>query len=42
MPLETGFQKRSKEWLSRAKSNLIRAQAPKPEGVFWDDLCFDL
>ena len=39
---ETDFKNRSKECLSRARSNLIRAQEPKPEGVFWDDLCFDL
>ncbi|MCS6842970.1 MAG: HEPN domain-containing protein [Caldilineales bacterium] len=29
------------EWLRRAQSNLIRAQQPKPEGVYWEDLCFD-
>jgi len=29
------------EWLRRAKSNLIRAKQPKPEGVLWEDLCFD-
>jgi HEPN domain-containing protein len=29
------------EWLRRAKSNLIRAQQPRPEGVYWEDLCFD-
>lgn len=28
-------------WLTRARSNLIRAQQPKPEGVLWEDLCFD-
>lgn len=26
------------EWLRRAKSNLIRAQQPRPEGVCWEDL----
>ena len=31
----------SKDWLRRAKSNLIRAKQPKHEGVFWEDLCFD-
>ena len=30
-----------KGWLKRAKSNLIRAGQPKPEEVFWEDLCFD-
>jgi len=29
------------DWLKRAKSNLIRAKQPKPEGVLWEDLCFD-
>jgi HEPN domain-containing protein len=29
------------EWFERAKSNLIRSKQPKPEGVFWEDLCFD-
>jgi len=29
------------EWLRRAKSNLIRAQQPRPDGVCWEDLCFD-
>lgn len=34
------------EWLKRARSNLtrsnlIRAQQPRPEGVFGEDLCFD-
>jgi len=29
------------EWLRRARSNLTRAQQPKPEEVCWEDLCFD-
>jgi HEPN domain-containing protein len=29
------------DWLARAKSNLARASSPKPEGVLWEDLCFD-
>ena len=29
------------EWFRRATSNLIRAQQPRPEGVCWEDLCFD-
>lgn len=29
------------EWLRRARSNLIRAQQSRPEGVCWEDLCFD-
>jgi len=28
-----------KEWLNRAKSNLIQAKGEKP-GVYWEDLCF--
>jgi HEPN domain-containing protein len=30
------------DWLRRAKSNLTRAKQPKPDDVFWEDLCFDL
>lgn len=29
-----------REWLNRARSNLLRAQAPLP-GVYLEDLCFD-
>jgi len=29
-----------RDWLARARSNLILAQQPKPEGAFWEDLCF--
>lgn len=29
------------DWIERAKSNLTRARQPKPEGVFYEDLCFD-
>jgi HEPN domain-containing protein len=31
----------AEEWLKRAKSNLARANAPKPSGAYWEDLCFD-
>ncbi|MGE5682602.1 MAG: HEPN domain-containing protein [Bacillota bacterium] len=31
----------AKNWLKRAKSNLVRAQMTKPEDVFWEDLCYD-
>jgi len=31
----------ARQWLLRARSNLIRAKQPKPEGVVWEDLCFD-
>jgi HEPN domain-containing protein len=27
--------------LRRARSNLLRAQQPKPDGVLWEDHCFD-
>lgn len=30
-----------RDWLDRAHSNLLRAKQNKPEGVFWEDLCFD-
>lgn len=30
-----------REWLRRAKSNLERARATKPDEVMWEDLCFD-
>lgn len=30
-----------RDWLGRAKSNLARARQPKPDEVFWEDLCFD-
>ncbi|NUO79598.1 HEPN domain-containing protein [candidate division KSB1 bacterium] len=29
------------EWLMRAKSNLLLARAEKPEGVFWEDMCYN-
>ena len=29
------------QWLSRARSNLVRATQPKPDDVFWEDICFD-
>lgn len=35
------FRQRALEWRDRARSHLIRAQEPKPEGVLWEDLCFD-
>lgn len=31
----------AKNWLKRAKSNLVRAKMTKPEDVFWEDLCYD-
>jgi len=29
------------EWLARAKGNLALAGVEKPDGVFWEDLCFN-
>lgn len=29
------------KWLMRAKSNLVRAKQPKPEEVYYEDLCYD-
>jgi HEPN domain-containing protein len=40
MPREPQFGTPA-EWFRRAKSNLIRAQQPRLEGVCWEDLCFD-
>ena len=31
----------AREWIRRARSNLVRAKQPKSEEVFWEDLCFD-
>ncbi len=31
----------SRDWLARARSNLIRAKQPKPDEVLWEDFCFD-
>ncbi|MBM4254156.1 MAG: HEPN domain-containing protein [Deltaproteobacteria bacterium] len=31
----------AREWLRRAKSNLIRSKLSKPDQVYWEDLCFD-
>lgn len=29
------------KWLKRAKSNLVQAKQPKPEEVYYEDLCYD-
>jgi HEPN domain-containing protein len=42
MPRDAGRRDGALEWLDRARSNLIRASMPKPEGVLWEDVCFDL
>ncbi|MCB1174294.1 MAG: HEPN domain-containing protein [Leptospiraceae bacterium] len=31
----------AKGWLRRANSNLLRARQPVPDGVLFEDLCFD-
>lgn len=41
MPREGEELGTPRAWLSRAYSNLTRAGQPKPEGVYWEDLCFD-
>ena len=41
MPPERKDRSSAAEWLKRAKSNLIRSKEPKPEGVLFEDLCFD-
>ncbi len=41
MPREPSEVGTPRDWLIRAKSNLVRARQPKPEGVLWEDLCFD-
>ena len=41
MPVDWDEIGTSQAWLKRAKSNLTRARQPKPDGVIWEDLCFD-
>lgn len=41
MPTAGNRPRSIEEWLKRARSNLARAKQPKPEEVFWEDLCFD-
>jgi HEPN domain-containing protein len=41
MPPESRAREAATEWLSRARSHLVRARQPKPPEVFWEDLCFD-
>src|SRR6266511_6192429 len=41
MPPDAGAPSIAQQWLRRAWSNLIRAKMDKPEGVFWEDICFD-
>ena len=40
-PPEDAREENPKEWMRRAKSNLVRAQQPKPDEAIWEDLCFD-
>jgi HEPN domain-containing protein len=41
MPREPSEVGTPRDWLIRAKSNLVRAKQAKPEEVLWEDLCFD-
>ncbi len=41
MPRDPKALGTSRDWLARARSNLTRATQPKPDGVYWEDLCFD-
>ncbi len=41
MPRDRNDNSTPRGWLARARSNLARARQPKPEEVFWEDLCFD-
>ncbi len=40
MPPDARSREVAGEWLRRARSDLVLAKQPKPEGVFWEDLCF--
>jgi HEPN domain-containing protein len=41
MSLKKALPGSPEEWLARAKSNLTRAKQPKPDEVYWEDICFD-
>ena len=41
MPHDHDGEGTSRGWMARARSNLVRARQPKPDDVFWEDLCFD-
>ena len=41
MPRSTAIAGSPLDWLSRSQSNLSRAQQPKPDDVYLEDLCFD-
>lgn len=41
MPPEVPEPVGPRDWLQRARSNLVRARQPKPDEVLWEDLCFD-
>lgn len=42
MPSEKEELGSPQDWLARARSNLIFGQVVKPEGVLWEELCFQL
>ncbi len=41
MPRERKELGTPQAWLARARSNLTRAGQPRPDGVYWEDLCYD-
>jgi HEPN domain-containing protein len=41
MPPDARSRQVAAEWMRRARSSLARAKQPKPDEVFWEDLCFD-
>ncbi|MGH7599101.1 MAG: HEPN domain-containing protein [bacterium] len=42
MPIDKEELGSPQDWLTRARSNLIFGQVAKPEGVLWEELCFQL
>ena len=42
MPSEETEPGSPENWLMRAKSNLILAKTPIQQGLYWEDLCFNL
>jgi HEPN domain-containing protein len=41
MPPDSLLTGSPEDWLRRARSNLARAREEKPDGVLYEDLCFD-
>lgn len=40
MPQDRPIPGTPQDWLGRAKSDLVLARLPLPEGAFYEDLCF--